>query len=296
MRAGRNAVIAVITFAAASAAMAAVNSVSITTRGGYRIIAANGIPDHRPGAFPNRGNPNSIREQRHTFRVPLRPRKAARITELRRQPFGVALNGVPFDPGTAEYWRGDPNWNYDALSGRIDLGLDRHNAHVQPNGAYHYHGVPNGLVSRRNAAGEYVLVGYAADGFPIYVGNARKIRSGYRLKRGQRQGGPGGRHDGTFVADWEYAPGAGTLDRCNGRNAKTGEYPGGTYAYFLTSAFPFIPRCFAGTPDPSFARRGPPPGMGRQGDRRGGDGRRRPPPGGGPPPGHPPPGFPPPGN
>ena len=51
--------------------------------------------------------------------------------------FGVALNGVPFDPGTAEYWENDrsSDWRYDALSGKINLGLDQNNAHVQPNGA-----------------------------------------------------------------------------------------------------------------------------------------------------------------
>tara|TARA_R100000988_G_scaffold21996_1_gene10866 strand:+ start:250 stop:363 length:114 start_codon:yes stop_codon:yes gene_type:complete len=31
--------------------------------------------------------------------------------------------------------------------------------------------------------------------------------------------------------------------------------PDGTYAYFLTDYFPVVPLCFAGTPDPSFARR-----------------------------------------
>ncbi len=56
--------------------------------------------------------------------------------------FGVALNGLPLDPGTAEFWHNDPNWNYEAMSGKMDLGLDENNAHVQPNGAYHYHGLP----------------------------------------------------------------------------------------------------------------------------------------------------------
>ncbi|WP_367646648.1 YHYH protein [Ruegeria arenilitoris] len=29
-------------------------------------------------------------------------------------------------------------------------------------------------------------------------------------------------------------------------------FPSGTYAYFLTDDYPVVPRCFAGTPDPSF--------------------------------------------
>ena len=35
---------------------------------------------------------------------------------------------------------------YEALSGAVPLGIDANNAHVQPTGAYHYHGVPTGLL------------------------------------------------------------------------------------------------------------------------------------------------------
>ena len=57
------------------------NEVEIVVRGDVRLIASNGIPDHEPGRFPNRGNPNAIRPQRHAFRMPLAPeanRSAAR--------------------------------------------------------------------------------------------------------------------------------------------------------------------------------------------------------------------------
>ncbi len=56
------------------------------------------------------------------------------------------------------------------------------------------------------------------------------------------------RYDGTFIQDYEYAAGAGDLDECNGRECKTPEFPGGTYAYFLTKDWPVIPRVFRGTP------------------------------------------------
>ena len=62
--------------------------------------------------------------------------------------FGVAVNGVPFEAGTAEFWNGDRAWNYEAKSGKIDLGLDQNDAHVQPGGVYHYHGLPTGLVRK----------------------------------------------------------------------------------------------------------------------------------------------------
>jgi hypothetical protein len=247
------------------------NRVEIKVEGDYRTITANGLPNHTTGNFPNRGNPNRISEQSYRFRVPLHPKKAETTTRLIRQPFGIALNGILFDPGTAEYWRNDrqSNWNYEALSGKIPLGLDQHKAHVQPNGAYHYHGIPAGLVSllAKDKPG-LTLIGYAADGFPIYVGQAPSepknaesklvtLKSSYRLKKGTRPDGPGGPFDGTYTADYEYEAGLGDLDECNGREGVTPEYPDGTYYYVLTEEFPNIPRMFRGTPDPSFQRRGP---------------------------------------
>lgn len=43
------------------------------------------------------------------------------------------------------------------------------NGHVQPNGNYHYHGLPESLINKLGDTGQkMVLMGYAADGFPIY--------------------------------------------------------------------------------------------------------------------------------
>ena len=126
---------------------------SIETIGESRQLAANGIPEHRVGEFPNRGNPHSITTQRYHFQLPANPQIADSITPLHtsagrqgppNRPFGIALNGVLLDPGTAEFWMGDrfADWNYEALGGAVGLGLDANHAHVQPNGAYHYHGLP----------------------------------------------------------------------------------------------------------------------------------------------------------
>ncbi len=47
------------------------NSVTITIKDGLRIIQSNGIPDHIPGQFPNRGNPNTIRSIQHSYQAPV---------------------------------------------------------------------------------------------------------------------------------------------------------------------------------------------------------------------------------
>ena len=256
------------------------NVVSITTEGESRVIRSNGWPDHVPGAFPRRGNPNAVTAQSYSFRVPLKPVAAAMPERRGGWWWGVALNGVPFEPGTAETWNNDPRsgWRYEAGTGFLNLGLDEHNAHVQPNGSYHYHALPTGLVERLGGdAKKMLLVGWAADGFPIYTGSAhadakdgksalRRMKSSYRLKQGARPteaGGPGGNYDGRFTQDFEFVKDSGDLDECNGRTGVTPEFPEGTYYYCLSSEFPFVPRMWRGTPDASFGKGGGGPG-GRQ--------------------------------
>lgn len=125
--------------------------------------------------------------------MPLYPKSNATFTKLKQQAIRVAVNGVPFDPGTAEYWKNDrtSGWHIEAIGGGKSLGLDRNNAHVQPNGAYHYHGIPTGLLSNLNGNGGQSLIGYAADGFPIYAQTSEN-RSSYELKKGARPSGSAG--------------------------------------------------------------------------------------------------------
>ncbi|MEM6910745.1 MAG: YHYH protein [Verrucomicrobiota bacterium] len=244
-------------------------AVSIETQGAFRIVKANGIPNHPTGTFPNRGNPHRIQAQNHLYRLPLHPSQAAQLTPLERQPFGVALNGIPFDPNTAEFWNDDrrSGWRYAAMTGHLRLGTDQNHAHVQSTGAYHYHGIPTGLLRQLPGSDEetLLLVGYAADGFPIYVETSGEgPRPSYQLKEGLRPDGPGGAFDGRFLADFEYVDGLGDLDEANGTFGSTPEYPEGIYHYYLTDTFPFVPRYFKGTPDPSLRHRGRGPSGQRQ--------------------------------
>ena len=123
------------------------------------------------------------------------------------------------------------------------LGLDQNNAHVDRRGLYHYHAKPTGLLKGGNSS----LIGFAADGFEIhYVGSG--ARSGYTLKPGNRNGGPGGRHDGTYVQDWQYTGGAGKLDQCNGGTLN------GKFVYFVTDSYPYFPHCAWGKVSRDFGR------------------------------------------
>ncbi len=238
----------------------------ITIDGNKRRIRANGYPNKAPGQFPNRNNPHSISKKNYNLKVPLTPRKNARATNAQNNVFGIALNGVVMEPGTAEFWQNNrrSGWNYEAFGGACKLGLDKYNAHVQPDGTYHYHGIPTGVLASSGGKSVPALLGFAADGFPIYgpygysdprkKSSVKQLKSSYRVKSGTRQSGPGGRYNGKFTQDWAYAAGSGDLDQCNGRFAVTPEYPDGTYHYVLTDTFPHIPRCWMGTPDSSFTR------------------------------------------
>ena len=265
------------------------SQVLVTMREGKRIMEVNSIPKHPVGAFPNRGNPHAIEARKSTFQMPLEPQASDQLTPIRLGfNFGIGLNGVLFDPLAAEFWQGSRNsgWQYEALGGAVPLGLDQNLAHVQPDGKYHYHGIPAGLLKQleTDRSQHSPVIGWAADGFPIYARTGYQdpkdpsspiveLRPSYRLKTEPRPGGndgPGGQPDGAFINDYEYVPKLGDLDECNGRFCVTPEYRQGTYAYFLTDQWPVIPRYWKGTPDSSFASRLGPPG------RRGPPPRRRP--------------------
>lgn len=264
------------------------NEVSFSTTGNSINITSNSIPNHDVGLFGNVSgalNPNVITPQNSTYELDAAPTKALSITELSDNgplyAFGIMFNGIELDPVAAEPWphcnQGGPpgpptgddvNWDWNLEASMVQIGLDCNNAHVQPTGKYHYHGVPTlYLESLTNSAESMIHLGYAADGFPIYYQNAYSIPedtssslidlvSSYRLKTGSRPGdcdsAPCGEYTGVYTADYEYVEGLGDLDECNGREGVTREFPNGTYYYVITDEYPGIPRCFVGLPSDDF--------------------------------------------
>jgi len=259
--------------------------VTVTVGSSTRTIESNSLPNHETGEFPNDGNPNTITEQSLSYVFTTEPTFTGNATFA--QTPGVAVNGVAFEPGTAESVScgGGENYRIEALQDLYNLGLDFNNAHVQPGGQYHYHGVSSLLVEAYATDDDLVHIGFAADGYLMYFSKSGAYRSSYQLATTPRTGsdcvatGPANNTrfdlestppDGTYVSDWMYTEGAGDLDACNG-TALNGEY-----LYFVTNEYPYIPRCLNG----EFGGR----------DGQGGEGG---PPDGGPPDGGPPDGGPP---
>ena len=257
------------------------NEVSFSTSGDLRKITANNIPGHNVGLFGNvigSINPNAISAQNSSYDIDLTPAKASTKTQLLDNgptySFGILLNGIEVDPVAAEPWphtkpvTNSHNWDWNLEATMVSIGLDCNTAHVQPNGKYHYHGVPGlYMESLSPSANEMLLVGWAADGFPIYYmyghGSAsdstsavKSLGSSYQMKTGERPGdgdsAPCGEYTGTYTADYEYIDGLGDLDECNGRDGVTPEFPDGTYYYVITNEYPGVPRCFVGTPSADF--------------------------------------------
>jgi hypothetical protein len=103
------------------------------------------------------------------------------------------------------------------------------------------------------------LVGWAADGFPIYArygytvaadatSAVKVIKGSYQLKATPDTSRPATSlyAMGTFKQDYEYIAGSGDLDECNGRTGVTPEFPGGIYHYYATDTYPFMQRCVKG--------------------------------------------------
>lgn len=257
----------------ASASVGMTSEAAWTCSATTRTLVSNGIPDHEVGAFPNAGNPNTIAAQTITATFTLTPVATDTVTTLGgpRGTVGYVLNGVKIDPDTAGTCNdsgsscdpgpgGSGSWRMEALGQTsFNFGTDANNAHVQPNGEYHYHGMPEGFVTKLGKGTAMTLIGWAADGFPIYARygyttatdatSPIKVMTGsYRLKSTPDANRPSIKlyAMGAFKQDWEYVSGLGDLDECNGRTGVTPEFPDGTYHYYATETYPFLQRCVKG--------------------------------------------------
>ncbi|WP_405607472.1 YHYH protein [Polaribacter sp. Asnod1-A03] len=254
----------------------------VTVNNGVRIMVTNALPNHKTGEFPRKGNPNTISAQNRTYTFSTTPKLKDKPTWV-REP-GVALNGIKFEPGTAEVVVCETGENYrvEALQDVIDLGLDFNHAHVQPTGAYHYHGSPTSVIENLDTGKDLVHIGFAHDGFPIYYSKSGAYKPSYKLLGGNREGedcsysnpkqtidiSVGGHHDGTYGSDYEFVANSGDLDECNGTTID------GEYVYLVTNEFPYVSRCLMG--EVKEERNGP-PRNGEQGGQRGQEeGRRQP--------------------
>ncbi len=230
--------------------------VTVVVDGDTRSITSNALPNHETWDFPNEGNPNAITAQDQSWSFTTDPVYTGTPTPAMVP--GVWVNGVKFQPGTAERAVCDNGITYNIeavnLNNFIDgipLWLDSNNAHVQPWWEYHYHGIPEWIVDMDNWEQDLVHVGFAADGHMMYYSKSGQYTTSYVLWDDEREG-VNCVHDrnedivfmsektGSFAQDWEQDDSYGDLDQCNGMMLD------GEYIYLVTDEYPYVPRCLMG--------------------------------------------------
>ena len=198
-------------------------------------ISSNGMI-----SFPfEQKTPNALTASTWSWSVPLNPVKAKSVTTIRNVlgTLGFTVSGLPIygpteGPQPAAEAFGDPIYN------KI---LDTCGGHTGPAREYHHHAIT--LVQQCNLSKQAIL-GYALDGFPIYttLGCLDKkctktslMKSGYEMT-----GNP--KSNSWDAYTYKSSKSSNVLDACNGRTQ-----PDGTYGYHVTTGFPYIIGCFAGT-------------------------------------------------
>ncbi len=212
-------------------------SYTVRRSGSERIITTRGVPvDMTTGAFPVDSsdpayeydrNPNTISSRTLTLTLAAEPRAAARPGCLSMGAIGILDDGVVLFSALDGAGR-------DAAAHEV---LDRCGGHPETTGRYHHHDVSACMLAR--TAGRSTRVGYALDGYGIYV--ERKAPGGALLTN----------------AD---------LDACHGRTSsvKVGGSTRRVYHYVATLEYPYTVGCFRGTPasDGAAAAGGRPPAGG----------------------------------
>ena len=256
---------------------------SWTCSASARVLASNGVPNHdiTGGAFATAISPQTTVAGAPSINVSYTLAPALAASSSMPQFAGYSINGLKMEPGTAGTCTdagqcneagGGGMWRMEALGSlNWDFGVDSNKSHVQPTGEYHIHGMPEKLMAKLNKGTAMALVGWAADGFPVYAryGYTRAMdassatmvmRGSYRTKAAPDAGRPSTNlvSMGSFRQDWEYVAGLGDLDECNGRTGVTPEFPSGIYHYYITDSYPYIHRCVKGTAAASGGPPGPP--------------------------------------
>ena len=219
------------------------------------LMQPTGIPNHARDAYyavPNAGvvvpdatTANIIKDptkaQTYNFTILTTPKYSSKVTNTSLGSIGVMISGAvlynPFE-GDGKTVAMANNFTITDASGITASFVDKCSGHPTPNiGAYHYHGLPSCITAKVDkVSGPSHIIGFALDGFPIY---------GDRDAKGKQVT-------------------AKNLDKCNGINSATPEFPKGIYHYVLLATLDARSSiaCFHGEVDASQIQAMPPMGGG----------------------------------
>ena len=253
----------------------------------YVYVTATGVPAFVTGPFAT-GPVSTALNNNYIIKLPLNPTVASTNALVGMGAVAVFINGtVAYTAGDGGSYNNLNKWHSNAVYFE-NIGFDCAHGHPGPmTSDYHHHQNPSAfnvetlpsssICNVYLADGLYVpnstthgpLIGFAADGFPIYGAygytdplNAsspiKRITPSYQLRNITARTtlpngspavgptltqmvqimGPGAPQIqavlGAYLEDFEYVAGLGDLDESNGRFCKTPEYPNGIYCYFAT--------------------------------------------------------------
>lgn len=200
---------------------------AVTVSGNTRTIVADDLPiDHPTGVFPVTSadptflwdhNPNKVVSQPTTINLPLNPAAAASPSCVGMGPIGILNDGV---------------FLFDALDAAgVDGGahevFDQWGEHPDNPDMLHHHFIPSFMLDAvSHTPDSSTLVGYAADGYGIYV---------------------------QYNASGQLVTNA-DLDACHGTTSPVlwnGKIQS-VYHYDATLEYPYTVGCYHGTPNSSF--------------------------------------------
>ena len=253
----------------------------------YVYVTATGVPAFVTGPFAT-GPVSTALNNNYIIKLPLNPTVASTNALVGMGAVAVFINGtVAYTAGDGGSYNNLNKWHSNAVYFE-NIGFDCAHGHPGPmTSDYHHHQNPSAfnvetlpsssICNVYLADGLYVpnstthgpLIGFAADGFPIYgaygytnpldtTSPIKRITPSYQLRsitarttlpNGTASVGPTltemvqimgpGQPQiqailGAYLEDFEYVANLGDLDESNGRFCKTPEYPNGIYCYFAT--------------------------------------------------------------
>jgi hypothetical protein len=221
-------------------------TVAGTCSGDFFVVTSNGIP-----TFPFVPlTPNGLSAKAYSFALPRHPRAAPTTSAI---PLGgtvaVTVTGLPIF-GPTENPRDGYRDPY--LDDTIMNLLDDCNGHTAPGGTYHIHARPSCIIAKLGGDAKGLVVGWAADGYPILAPvvcaddactSSKRVRSSWKRNLDEYTK----ETRGPAWSIHSYVEGLGDLDRCNGLPITDPDVPY-DYAYFVTDTFPYFMGCYHGTP------------------------------------------------
>lgn len=200
---------------------------------GQLVVATSGAPYHNAEHDAAVPNPNSRCERWQYMVIPLNPEKGSQLTQTGMGATGFAkFGGVFYNQLSNMEQVNDVAYNYD----NEGKSLDSCHGHSSPDKQYHYHASPDCVIDKDDC----YFLGFLRDGYKVFGGyctddNNDTLAACYAPNDEILASTPGYNFTGVGTDGCQ-------LDEANGF-----EDSSGSYAYYMSDSYPWIPIFYAGS-------------------------------------------------